>query len=274
MRVPRFAEALLRGFISDPDLEEAILGDLAEEWGERAERAGSGPASAWYWGQVLRSVPHLLRHGWLRRSRRRAHDRPTDPDPPTLEEAMKDADPPIRLAARPLLAAAAVLAVPLVAMQFTDEVVWTLSDFVIMGVLVAGTGVLFELALTRTGSIAYRAASGVALAAAFLLVWVNLAVGVIGASGHPANLMYAGVLAVGIGGAVGAGLEPRGMARALAATAVAQVAVGAVALIAALGSPWHVIGATAMFAGLFAGSAWLFRTAARTRAPAGAAPAG
>lgn len=29
MRRPRIAEALLRGFIADPDLEEAILGDLA-----------------------------------------------------------------------------------------------------------------------------------------------------------------------------------------------------------------------------------------------------
>lgn len=187
---------------------------------------------------------------------------------------MKNETSVFRHAARPLLAAAAVLAVPLVAMQLTDEVVWTLSDFVIMGALVVGTGALFELALAKTESTAYRAAAGVALATAFLLVWVNLAVGVIGSSGHPANLMYLGVLAVGIGGAVGAGLEPRGMARALTATAAAQVAVGAVALIAALGSPWHVTGPTAMFAGLWLGSAWLFRTAARTRATAGAAAAG
>lgn len=274
MRGPRFAEALLRGFISDPELEEAILGDLAEEWSERAERAGSGAASAWYWGQVLRSVPHLLREWWHQQSRRRTDDPRTGPDPSTVEDAMKKDDSPFRLAARPLLAAAAVLAVPLVAMQFTDEVVWTLSDFVIMGALVVGTGVLFELALAKTESTAFRAAAGVALAAAFLLFWVNGAVGIIGSADNAANLMYLGVLAVGIGGAVGAGLEPRGMARALAATAAAQVAVGAVALIAALGSPWHVTGATAMFAGLWLGSAWLFRTAARTRVSAGAAPTG
>ncbi len=49
---------------------------------------------------------------------------------------------------------------------------------------------------------AYRFAVGVALAAAFLLVWMNLAVGLIGSEDNPANLMYFGVLAVGFIGAI------------------------------------------------------------------------
>jgi hypothetical protein len=47
----------------------------------------------------------------------------------------------------------------------------------------------------------YRSAIGVALAAAFILVWLSLGVGIIGKDGDPANLMYFGVLAVGIVGA-------------------------------------------------------------------------
>ena len=39
-----------------------------------------------------------------------------------------------------------ILLVPLVAMQFTDEVVWTLSDFVVAGVLLFGSVLVYELA--------------------------------------------------------------------------------------------------------------------------------
>lgn len=53
----------------------------------------------------------------------------------------------------------------------------------------------------RRGTTAYRRAVSVALAAAFVLVWMVGAVGVIGAAGDPADLMYGGVLAVGIIGA-------------------------------------------------------------------------
>jgi hypothetical protein len=53
-----------------------------------------------------------------------------------------------------------------------------------------------------TDNRAYRAAVGVAIAAAFILVWMNLAVGIIGSEDNPANLMYGGVLAIGIIGAV------------------------------------------------------------------------
>jgi hypothetical protein len=76
----------------------------------------------------------------------------------------------------------------------------------------------------------YRIAVGVALAAALILVWLSLGVGIIGRDGDPANAMYFGVLAVGIIGAVIARFRPRGMAHALFATALAQTAVAAIAL--------------------------------------------
>jgi len=83
-----------------------------------------------------------------------------------------------RNVARIVLAMAGILLVPLVAMRFTDEVVWTAGDFAAAGALLAGTGLLYELASSRARTIAQRVAAGVALAAALLVVWVELAVGI------------------------------------------------------------------------------------------------
>lgn len=188
---------------------------------------------------------------------------------------MKKAPTAYRTAVRIVLAAGLVLLLPLAAMQLTDEVAWSLTDFAVAGALLAGTGLMYELAARKAGNAAYRAAAGVALAAALLLVWINLAVGIIGTEADPANLMYLGVLAVGIAGALIARLRPRGMARALAATALAQASVAAIALTLGLGAPYsppaEILGVNAIFVALFGGSAWLFRRAARERTSRGAA---
>ncbi len=120
----------------------------------------------------------------------------------------------------------------------------------------------------ETNNTPYRAAIGVACGAAFLLVWLIGAVGVIGTEHDDANLMYGGVLAVSIIGAIIARFEPNGMARALFATALAQALVAAIALIARLGStgpiwPRDILMLTGFFAALWLMSAWLFRKAAR-----------
>ena len=166
---------------------------------------------------------------------------------------------------------ALILLIPLVAMQFTSEVNWTLSDFVFAGVLLFGTGLTYELVARKAGGIAYRAAVGVALAAAFLLVWINGAVGIIGNEDNPANLMYGGVLAVGIIGAMIARFQPQGMARALFATALAQMMVPVIALIVwrpSLDDAPGIVGVfmlNAFFVMLFVVSALFFRRAARER---------
>jgi len=171
-------------------------------------------------------------------------------------------------------AAALLLLLPLFAMQVTDQVVWDVADFAFFGALLVGAGVTYELAARKTGNTAYRAAVGVALAAAFILVWMNLAVGVIGTERDDANLMYGGVLAVGIIGAIIARFQPDGMARALFATALAQALVAVIALLAGLGSPWsgpgEILILNGFFVALFVGSASLFRKAARGRAEQGA----
>jgi hypothetical protein len=169
-------------------------------------------------------------------------------------------------------AAALVLLLPFVAMQFTDEVVWDRTDFIIFGAMMVAAGGSFELAARMTGNSAYRAAVGVAVAAAFLLVWMNLAVGIIGNEDNPANLMYGGVLAVGIIGAVVVRFQPHGMARALLATALAQALVAVIALIAGehqspVSSVTEILGLNGFFVALWLGSAWLFRKAAREQTP-------
>ena len=116
---------------------------------------------------------------------------------------------------------------------------------------------------------AYRFAVGVALAAAIVLVWLSLGVGIIGKDGDPANLMYFGVLAVGIIGVIISRLRPHGMARALIATALAQALVAGIAVIGGLGRPYsgpaELLALNGFFIALFVGSAWLFRRAARGR---------
>jgi hypothetical protein len=64
-------------------------------------------------------------------------------------------------------------------MQVTDEVRWDAEDFAIFGVMLAAAGGGFELAVRLTPKATYRVAIGVALAAAFVLVWLELAVGIV-----------------------------------------------------------------------------------------------
>jgi hypothetical protein len=87
---------------------------------------------------------------------------------------------PVGSIVRIVLPAALILLVPLLAMQFTDEVNWDLTDFAVVGALLIGTGLMYELASRKVGNIKYRAAVGVALVAALLLVWAELAVGIFG----------------------------------------------------------------------------------------------
>ena len=55
---------------------------------------------------------------------------------------------------------------------------------------------------THTNRVAFRFANGLAVTAACLLIWLSLGVGIIGKDDDPANMMYFGVIAVGIIGAI------------------------------------------------------------------------
>lgn len=148
-----------------------------------------------------------------------------------------------------------MLLLPLIAMQFTAEVDWDAMDFIVFGTMLAAAGGGLELASRIAPNKTYLAAAGVALAAAFILVWVNLAVGIIGNEENPANLMYYGVLAVGIFGTIIARCRPNAMARVMVTTAIAQVLVAIIALFAGLG---YTFALTGFFVALWLASAWLF----------------
>ncbi len=162
-------------------------------------------------------------------------------------------------------AAALLLALPLVAMQFTKEVNWELADFVVFGTMLAAVCGTYELAARATADYAYRAAVGVALLTAFILVWVNLAVGIIGNENNPANLVYVGVLAVGIVGAIIARFKPYGMARALFATALAQALVGVIVLFSGAEPRIGLFVGHGFLTALWVGSAWLFLKTGRSK---------
>ena len=164
-------------------------------------------------------------------------------------------------------AAAALLLTTLVAKQFTREVSWTGIDIAQLAALLGGVGVVVEWAFRRSGNVAYRIAICLALAAAFFLVVINGAVGIIGSEQEDANLLFGGVILVALGGAVAARFRAAGMARAMVAAAVAQMAVPVIALAGGLAPRAMVLApevplSTAVFAGMWLIAAWLFRKAA------------
>jgi hypothetical protein len=80
--------------------------------------------------------------------------------------------------ARVALVTAAILLIPLVAMQFTNEVVWTLSDFVAAGILLGVTGTLYVALWINVSSTLHRVIFGGLIGLIFFLVWAELAVGI------------------------------------------------------------------------------------------------
>ncbi|MEO5946575.1 MAG: hypothetical protein ABIP79_07130 [Chitinophagaceae bacterium] len=79
-----------------------------------------------------------------------------------------------------LTVVAILLLIPLVSMQFTNEVDWTISDFIIMGTLMLGTGLLLELVMRKVKSIKNRIIVCGLILLGFVLIWVELAVGIFG----------------------------------------------------------------------------------------------
>jgi hypothetical protein len=87
----------------------------------------------------------------------------------TVEETMKTNKPLFRSAVRVALGVALILSLPAVAMLITDEVVWSLADFVLAGALLTVIGVALELAVRKAGNLATAIAIGaVGVAAAML----------------------------------------------------------------------------------------------------------
>jgi len=76
--------------------------------------------------------------------------------------------------------AAAVLSIPLIAMQFTKEVNWTVSDFLVMGVLLFATVFAVDLVLKKVKTFKSRLILVFGILAVLFLIWAELAVGIFG----------------------------------------------------------------------------------------------
>ena len=55
------AVAIVDGLVSDTNLRDAALGDLAEEFDRIASESSADEARGWYWSQVIRSLVPLAR---------------------------------------------------------------------------------------------------------------------------------------------------------------------------------------------------------------------
>ncbi len=108
--------------------------------------------------------------------------------PSTRKDVMQVSKTAYRSAVRVALATAFILLLPLVGMRISDEVNWTLTDFVIAGALLGGTGLLLELAARKPGNIAYRAAATAIGVAAIVLGEADDA---------PGLVLFGGLLIVG-----------------------------------------------------------------------------
>jgi hypothetical protein len=159
-----------------------------------------------------------------------------------------------------------LLMIPLVAMQFTQEVVWTLNDFIIAGTILFGTGLIYKLVTRKSGDTPNRVAIGFALFTGFLLLWTNLAVGVIGSENNPVNLLYFGLIFIAIIGTFIARFQPKGMSLTMYSIAIGQALIAAIALIGGFyqppsGTVFQIIAVNGFFISLFVVSALLFRYA-------------
>lgn len=166
------------------------------------------------------------------------------------------------------IATGLLLLIPLIAMQFSDEVVWTLSDFILAGALIFGTGFTYIL-ITRVlapkmgDNILYRVAIGFALFTGFFLIWINGAVGIIGSEDNPVNILYFGVIAIGIIGAFIVRFWPKGMVYTMFAMAIAQALIATITLVGGFyqsppSTVFHIIGVNGFFVMLFIIAGLLF----------------
>lgn len=75
---------------------------------------------------------------------------------------------------------AVILAIPLIAMQFTNEVNWTASDFIVAAILLLSTGLAIELVIRNLKTGLLRTVILIVVLLMLFLVWAELAVGIFG----------------------------------------------------------------------------------------------
>ncbi len=79
-----------------------------------------------------------------------------------------------------VLIVAGLLLIPFIGMQFSSNINWSGLDFLIMGILLLGTGLLIDLALRKIPDVKNLIIVCGIVLAVFFLVWAELAVGIFG----------------------------------------------------------------------------------------------
>lgn len=161
-------------------------------------------------------------------------------------------------------AAAALLMFPVIMMQVGRE--WSGGVAIIAAVVIGAVLLLIEVIARKSGDPAYRAGVTTALAASFLLTWVNVVAGVTGDQGNPVQVAFLVlVLTAGVG-AFAARARPDGMARAMLGVAAVQAILTALtATDPSTASDPRGVGGVLLLSGYFT-ALWLVAAAAFWRA--------
>ena len=166
--------------------------------------------------------------------------------------------------------AVGLLILPFVAMQFTGEVNWSPADFLFAALMFGTVGLLLELAVRASPDWSYRGGIALAVLAGFVLIWSNLAVGILGNEENDANLLFFLVPIVAIAGSALARFRAGGMAATMVCAGLVLLAVPVVAYTLRIGDAATLTRFDyPVFLGLFAamwfGSAGLLRRAGRSQ---------
>jgi len=73
-----------------------------------------------------------------------------------------------------------LLLIPLIAMQFTNQVNWAPSDFIVAAILLLSTGFAIDFVIKKVWTKKYRITLSAIIVVMLLLVWAELAVGIFG----------------------------------------------------------------------------------------------
>lgn len=179
---------------------------------------------------------------------------------------MDTLSPLIKSLARVGAATIGLLLIPFIAMRYTTEVDWSASDFILMGLLLFGFGTAYVLISRLSAHPAYRWGVAVAVGTGFLLIWSNLAVGLIGSEDNAINTWYFLIPVYGLVGGIIARFQASKLTWIVLGAAGIQIVItlGALATGAQhlpYSSVTEIIGVNAFFTAFWLAAAALFRQA-------------
>ena len=165
------------------------------------------------------------------------------------------------------------LSIPLIAMQFTSSVNWDLLDFSIAGLLLASSGLALRWLVWRSKDPWFRIGSIIGILAVFLLIWSNLAVGLIGSGPNLPNLLFGLIPLIGIIGAIRSHFSSKGLFRSMVTMAIAILTMGIVSFLLSDLKNWEnsftaIFLVTGFFSFLFLVSALFFKVSEKRKGKA------